>query len=145
MVQKQEIMPGLVTVSILVIAGIIYFLYDTKIKSEVFEKWNMEYPTISVNEKIDGTITNVIRQLDPKLFRNDPHSAWITLDHSLKRRVKTGYELTTERQGEFYRFSSLVRIDIYACRNILGKTDRKLESNRRLLEKCFPQKRVEEI
>lgn len=86
--------PGIIVAIVVIVGGTAYFKYDTNRKDKIFREWNKEYPNITIQEHLQGTVASIRYQLDPELFRNDPHSTWIVLDDSIKRRITVSYELT---------------------------------------------------
>jgi len=93
---RKELIPGIIIAIVVIAGGFIYFKYDTNRKDRIFKEWNEKYPNITVQEHLQGSIADIMYQLNPELFRNDPHSAWIILDDSTKRRITASYELTKD-------------------------------------------------
>lgn len=67
---------------VFIISAIFYINYDFKRMDKISKQINMEYPLFKINEAIDGIVTFIYL---PKGFRNDPYSAGIILNDSLKR------------------------------------------------------------
>lgn len=86
---------SLILVSMFVTAMVIFYRYDTGRKDKILEELSKEFLSVSIDQKLEGTITNIYHPY-PKVFNNDPLQAYVTLNDSLKRRVKTGHELTKE-------------------------------------------------
>jgi hypothetical protein len=88
---KKYIVP-IILVSLFIISMRLYYLHDTKKTQELLEELNKEYPSLDINSKIHGIVTDIHHP--PKKFKNGPRHAFITLDGSIKRRVNSGDELT---------------------------------------------------
>lgn len=70
----------------------IYFRYDTGKKREILEQLAEEYSAVGIDQGLEGTVTE-IHHPRPDIFNDDPLQAYLLLNDSTKRRIKTGHEL----------------------------------------------------
>lgn len=91
----KKLYPGIIFIVIFISAVVIYYRYSTGKTEKILEQLKKEYPSIAIDEKINATVTNIDHG-DPEIFRNHPHQAYLILDNSIKKRIRTGYELTQE-------------------------------------------------
>src|SRR5258708_3637108 len=90
---KRKYASGLLLLFVFVTTMILYHQYNTNKMEKIVEQLKKEYPAINVAEQVTGRVSNIYHPY-PKLMREHPHQALIQLDDSLKRRLRTGYELT---------------------------------------------------
>lgn len=76
-------------------AMVIFYRYDTGRKDKILEALSKEFLSVSIDQELEGTVTNIYHPY-PEVFNNDPLQAYVLLNDSLKRRIKTGHELTKE-------------------------------------------------
>ena len=82
----------------LVILIVIFSINEIRTKI-VLSKIHKEYSTFSLDTKLNSRILNIVYALNPKMFRNDPNSSYITFVDLSKKRIKTSNELLS--QGYF--------------------------------------------
>lgn len=70
----------------------VYFRYDTEKKKKILEQLAEEYPSLSIDQAVEGTVTSIYHP-HPEIFNDDPLQAYLSLNDSIKRRIKTGHEL----------------------------------------------------
>jgi hypothetical protein len=70
----------------------IYFRYDTGRKREILEQLAEEYPSVGIDQFLEGTVTKIDHPR-ADFFNDDPLQAYLSLNDSMKRRIKTGHEL----------------------------------------------------
>lgn len=91
----KKFVPGLIFLAIFIPSVIIYYNYSTGKTDKIIEELKKEYPSVAIYEEIDAIISNIDHG-DPEKFRNHPHQVYLVLDGSIKKRIRTGYELTQE-------------------------------------------------
>jgi hypothetical protein len=84
---RRDFIPGLLLLVIFIPSIIIYYNYDQAKKNRLRDRIRDQYSIIFIEEELHGYITNVIYQLDPNVFRNDPHSVYVTFNDSLNKRI----------------------------------------------------------
>jgi hypothetical protein len=92
---NRKLVPNLIVAALIIAGGIIYFKYDTGKKDKIIEDLKSEYPAIGLGEEINATVT-YIHPTDLTKFRNDPYSARVVFDDSIKRRFSTTSELSKD-------------------------------------------------
>lgn len=90
---KRNNIISLILLFLFIASMAIYFKYDTGKKNKILEQLAGEYTTIEISQELEGTVTNIYHP-HPEIFNDDPLQAYILLNDSLKRRIKTGHELT---------------------------------------------------
>jgi hypothetical protein len=89
---KWNIIINLVLVFSFVSSMVIYFSYSIGKKNKLLEQLSEEYTSLSIEQSLEGTVTNIYHPY-PQIFNDDPLHAYLVLDDSIKRRIKTGHEL----------------------------------------------------
>lgn len=89
---KRNHIISLVLLIAFVSSMVIYFQYDTGKKKRILEQLAEEYPSLSIDQSLEGTVTNIDHPY-PQIFNDDPLQAYLSLNDSIKRRIKTGHEL----------------------------------------------------
>src|SRR5690606_41452715 len=88
---RKELIPGIIVAIVVIVGGTIYFNYDMNQKDKIIEQLNREYPSIEMDHRIEGVVTQIMLT-DTEMFRNDSSSARVTLNGTEKRRIMTSYE-----------------------------------------------------
>lgn len=89
---KRNHIISLVLLIAFISSMVIYFKYDTGKKKKILEQLAGEYPSLSIDQGIEGTVTDIYHP-HPGIFNDDPLQAYLSLNDSMKRRIKTGHEL----------------------------------------------------
>lgn len=89
---KRNNIISLVLLIAFVSSMVIYFNYSIGKKNKILEQLSKEYTSLSIEQSIEGTVTNIYHPY-PQIFNDDPLHAYLVLDDSLKREIKTGHEL----------------------------------------------------
>jgi len=92
---KRNIVISLILAFMFITAMVIFYRYDTGRKDKILEALSKEFLSVSIDQELEGTVTNIYHPY-PEVFNNDPLQAYVLLNDSLKRRIKTGHELTKE-------------------------------------------------
>ena len=92
---KRSSIISLILAFVFITAMVIYYRYDTGKKEKVLQSLSREFPSISIDQELEGTVTNIYHPY-PGIFNNDPLQAYVLLNDSLKRRIKTGHEVAKE-------------------------------------------------
>ena len=82
----KKLIPGLIYLAIFIPSVIIYYNYSTGKTEKYFEALNKEYPSITINEKIDDRIISIL-SINPQISRGNPHKAYFVLERAGKKRV----------------------------------------------------------
>jgi len=90
---KRNNIISLILVFVFITAFIIFFKYDTGKKEKLLRQLAEEFPAVSIDQRLEGTVMNVYHPY-PEIFNDDPLQAYILLNGSLKRRITTGHEFT---------------------------------------------------
>ncbi|MCZ8215895.1 MAG: hypothetical protein O9262_06620 [Cyclobacteriaceae bacterium] len=77
----------------LIAAMVAYYNYHTRRTQRILDGLNKEYPIISISEAIYGVVTQIDHP-NSNVFRNNPHHAFILITDSIKKRIRTGFEIS---------------------------------------------------
>lgn len=88
----KRLFPGILLSFVIIIAAVLYYRYDRGKTREILNKRKAEYPAIDIDERISAIVTHVNHGIS-RTIRNNPHQAYLILNGSIKRRIRTGYEL----------------------------------------------------
>jgi hypothetical protein len=97
---KRQFIPGLAIGLIVVVGGFLYYLYDMHRISKILDRLRFEYPSISINDELNGKITNIYHG-DIRHYNNAPNQAFIELNDSLKRSIMTSYSITEKKSLDY--------------------------------------------
>jgi hypothetical protein len=93
----------LIVMTILVLLVLFYSITEFRM-NKIIKKINKEYAPFSLETKLNGRISGIDNG-DPKIFRNDPDEADITINDSIKRRITTSREISSKQY-----FDDVIRV-----------------------------------
>lgn len=90
---KRNSIISLILVFVFIIAFIFIFKYDTEKEEKLLRQLAEEFPSVSIDQRLEGTVMSIYHPY-PEIFNDDPLQAYLSLNDSIKRRIKTGHEST---------------------------------------------------
>lgn len=92
---KRKGIISVLLAGVFITAMIVFYKYDTGKKQEILQELSKEFPAVTIDQSLKGLVKDIYHP-SPEVFNDDPLQAYILLNDSSKRRIKTGYELSTE-------------------------------------------------
>jgi hypothetical protein len=89
---KRNVTINVVVLIVMLTAMITYYRYDTGKKEKITEQLRAEYPSVTINEKFAGIVSEIYHPY-PELFKEHPLQAHVLLNESVKKSIRTGSEL----------------------------------------------------